>query len=56
MARAKYRKTKEQREAEAQALHDTLTAQVEALTESGEWLRFLEFLGSLHTTASPTSC
>lgn len=42
------RKSTEQRQAEAKALHDTLTAQVEQLTESGEWLRFLAFLGSFH--------
>lgn len=42
------RKSTEQRAAEAQALHDQLTAQVEALAESGEWLRFLQFLGSFH--------
>lgn len=42
------RKSTEQRQAEAKALHDTLTAQVEQLTESGEWLRFLTFLGSFH--------
>lgn len=41
-------KTPEQRQVEAQALHDTLTAQVEQLLESGEWLRFLEFVKSFH--------
>lgn len=42
------RKSAEERAAEAQALHDTLTAQVEALIESGEWRRFLEFVRSFH--------
>jgi len=44
----KTRKTPEQRAAEAQALHDTLTAKVEALTESGEWARYLDFMQSFH--------
>ncbi len=43
------RKSVEQRHAEAKALHDTLTAQVEQLVGSGEWLRFLTFVGSFHT-------
>jgi hypothetical protein len=42
-------KTKEQRDAEARALHDTLTAQVQTLTESGGWRRYLDFLKSFHT-------
>lgn len=42
------RKSPEQRQAEAKELHDTLTAQVERLVESGEWMRFLTFLGSFH--------
>ncbi|GAB2864664.1 ArdC-like ssDNA-binding domain-containing protein [Nocardioides pacificus] len=41
-------KSPEERRAEAQVLHDTLTAQAEALAESGEWARFLEFVGSFH--------
>jgi antirestriction protein ArdC len=44
--RTRYSKTPEQRQAEAKALHDTLTSQVEQLVESGEWMRFLAFLGS----------
>ena len=42
------RKTSAQRAAETQALHDKLTAQVEALTRSDEWMRFLKFAGSFH--------
>jgi len=46
--RTRYSKTPEQRQAEAKALHDTLTAQVEQLVESGEWLGFLTFMRSFH--------
>lgn len=45
----RHRKTPEQRKAEAQALHDTLTAEVEQLAGSQEWRRYLDFLGSFHT-------
>lgn len=41
-------RTPEQRQAEAEVLHEALTAQVEALSESGQWQRFLEFAGSFH--------
>jgi len=41
-------KTPEQRTAEAKALHETLTAKVEALTETAEWMRFLDFSCSFH--------
>lgn len=41
-------RTPEQLQAEAQALHEALAAQVEALSESEQWLRFLEFAGSFH--------
>ena len=46
-------KSAEQRQAEAKALHDTLTAQVEQLAESGEWMRYLEFLKSFHHYSLP---
>lgn len=37
-------KTAEQRQAEAQALHDTLTEQVQALVDSGAWRTYLDFM------------
>lgn len=46
---ARPRKTPEARQAEAKALHDTLTAQVEQMVETGEWMRFLSFVGSFHS-------
>ena len=42
------RKSPEQRQAEAKELHDKLAAQVEALAESGEWQRFLDYAASFH--------
>lgn len=42
------RKSPEERAAEAEALHDTLTAQIEALTDSEAWARFLAFAASFH--------
>lgn len=42
------RKTLERRAAEAQALHDTLTAQVEALAASDQWTRYLDFMQSFY--------
>lgn len=38
----------EERKAEAQALHDTLTTQVEALATSNQWARFVNFAASFH--------
>lgn len=43
------RKTPEQRAAEAKVLQETLTAKVEALTDSEEWKRYLQFAASFHT-------
>lgn len=42
------RKSPEQRQAEAKELHGKLAAQVEALAESGEWQRFLDYAASFH--------
>ena len=42
------RKSPEQRQAEAKELHDKLAAQVEALADSGEWQRFLDYAASFH--------
>ncbi|MUK02807.1 DUF1738 domain-containing protein [Vibrio cholerae] len=42
------RKTVEERKAEAEALHNQLTAQIEALTSSDEWMKFLAFAQSFH--------
>ncbi len=42
-------KTKEQREAEAQQLHDTLATPVEQLRTCESWIAYLDFLGSFHT-------
>ncbi|QAY64985.1 ImmA/IrrE family metallo-endopeptidase (plasmid) [Xylanimonas allomyrinae] len=41
-------KSPEERRAEAEALHATITEQVEALCESAAWTRFLEFARSFH--------
>lgn len=45
---ARARRSPEERAAEAQALHDTLAAQIEALTDSEAWSRFLAFATSFH--------
>ena len=42
------KRSPEQRKAEAEALHQKLTDQVEALTTSGEWRKFLAFCASFH--------
>ncbi|NNC13760.1 ImmA/IrrE family metallo-endopeptidase [Planctomonas sp. JC2975] len=42
-------RTREARMAEAETLHATLTAQVEALASSDHWARFLNFAASFHT-------
>lgn len=42
-------KTPEERKAEAQALHDRLTAQVQDLRETGQWQRFLDFAAAFHS-------
>lgn len=42
-------KSPEQRRAEVQALHDTLTEQVEALTTSDGWKRFLKVAATFHS-------
>lgn len=42
------RKSPEERAAQAKALHDTLTAKVEALADSEEWSRYLDFMASFH--------
>ena len=47
--KARTRKTPEQRQAEAKALHDQLATQVEALAASGEWQRFLDYAASFHS-------
>lgn len=47
--KARTRKTAEQRQAEAKALHDQLAAQVEVLAASGEWQRFLDYAASFHS-------
>lgn len=47
--KARTRKTAEQRQAEAKALHDKLATQVEALAASGEWQRFLDYAASFHS-------
>ena len=36
----------EERQQAAEALHASIAVQVEALTESGEWERFLAFAGA----------
>lgn len=41
-------KTAEQRKADMEALHERLTAQVEALRTSEEWLRYLRFCRAFH--------
>ena len=38
----------EERQQAAEALHESIAVQVEALTESGEWERFLAFAGAFH--------
>ena len=44
----KNRKTAEQRQAEAKALHEKLANQIEALATSGEWQKFLDYAASFH--------
>ena len=39
----------EERQAAVEALHESLAVQVAALTESGEWERFLAFAGAFHS-------
>ena len=39
---------REARAAKVEQMHDELTAAVDALTESGQWQRWLDFLGSFH--------
>lgn len=39
---------REARAAKVEQMHDELTAAVNALTESGQWQRWLDFLGSFH--------
>ena len=53
MARKTY--TPQQKEAaraaraeKVEQMHDELSAAVDALTQSGQWLRWLDFLGSFH--------
>lgn len=41
-------RTKEDRQAEAQALHASIVEQVQELTESGQWRQFPEFARSFH--------
>lgn len=43
------RKTAEQRQAEAKALHEKLAHQVEALATSGEWQKFLDYAATFHS-------
>lgn len=47
--RIKTTKTAEQRRAEADELHETITAQVEALRDSDAWQRFLTFAQAFHS-------
>jgi antirestriction protein ArdC len=42
------KRTPEERKAQAEALHATLTDQVAALTDSDQWRRFLDFTRSFH--------
>jgi len=44
----KQTKTPEQRQAEAEALHESIATQVEALADSEQWARFLAFAGAFH--------
>ncbi|MGQ1840301.1 ArdC-like ssDNA-binding domain-containing protein [Kocuria turfanensis] len=46
---ARPRKTAVQRQAEAKALHEKLTTQIEALASSGEWQKFLDYAASFHS-------
>ena len=46
--KVKNTKSPEQRQAEAEALHETIAEQVEALRDSGAWQRYLEFAQSFH--------
>ena len=43
------RKTPEERQAQAEALHASITEQVEALRDTAQWLRFLDFAQHLHS-------
>lgn len=43
------RRTPEERRKQAEALHETIAAQNEALNGSAEWTRFLDFLGSFQS-------
>ena len=47
--KARPRKTTEQRQVEAKALHEKLAAQVEALASSGQWQKFLDYAASFHS-------
>jgi hypothetical protein len=49
MAKTISKRTPEERKAQAEALHATLTLQVEQLTDSDQWRRFLDFTKSFHT-------
>ncbi|MGW9114532.1 ArdC family protein, partial [Microbacterium sp. NPDC055683] len=46
--KVKNAKSPEERRAEAEALHETIAAQVEALRDSEQWTRFLRFAQSFH--------
>lgn len=48
MATKKNTRTPEERKAQAEALHNQLTTQVEALTNTEEWMKFLDFARSFH--------
>ncbi|WP_223227647.1 ArdC-like ssDNA-binding domain-containing protein [Leifsonia xyli] len=49
MAKTITKRTPEERKAQAEALHATLTDQVQQLTDSDQWRRLLDFTRSFHT-------
>jgi antirestriction protein ArdC len=42
-------KTPEERKAQAEALHDSISTQVQALCDSDQWMRFLDFAQTFHS-------
>lgn len=48
MATKRNTRTAEERKAQAEALHNQLTIRVEALTNTEEWMKFLDFTRSFH--------
>src|SRR5690625_833473 len=47
--KVKTRKTADQRRAQAEALQQQITDQVEALRDSGQWQQFLDFAQNFHS-------